>query len=74
MRQVSQCSPPVGAPTQLRLVANRERGIVMSLSDIIIELIKEMQLNETELEEIKQFITNIQSKQPQCYAEEKKEE
>lgn len=46
----------------------------MSLSDIIIELIKEMQLNETELEEIKQFITNIQSKQPGCYAEEKKEE
>ena len=54
----------------------------MSLSEIIVNLIKEMQLNETELEEIKQAITEIQQKQPRetydpdvnkCYASVKKE-
>lgn len=48
----------------------------MSLSEIIINLIKEMQLNETELEEIHEVIHQIRRKQDsetsECYGEGKR--
>ena len=49
----------------------------MSLSEIIINLIKEMQLKETELEEIHEVIHQITRQQDressECYGKEKKE-